>query len=97
MSRYIISDEAIRDLDDISDYFLQINLEAGEQFLRAFNAKCQQLASFPKIGRSYGHIRSDLRGLALRGFVILYRVNEIEDQLEILRVISGRRDLEALF
>lgn len=97
MSRYIISDEAIRDLDDISDYFLQTNLEAGEQFLKAFNAKGQQLASFPKMGRSYAHIRPDLRGLALRGFVILYRVNETEDQIEILRVISGRRDLEALF
>jgi toxin ParE1/3/4 len=43
MSRYIISDEAIQDLQDISDYFLKNNLEAGEQFLQAFNARCRQL------------------------------------------------------
>jgi hypothetical protein len=36
MSRYTISDEAIEDLDRISDYFLQNNLETGEQFIQAF-------------------------------------------------------------
>jgi plasmid stabilization system protein ParE len=34
MNRYIISDEAIQDLQDISDYFLINNLEAGEQFFQ---------------------------------------------------------------
>jgi toxin ParE1/3/4 len=33
MNRYIISDEAMQDLQDISEYFLRNNLEAGEQFL----------------------------------------------------------------
>ena len=33
MNRYIIADEAIQDLQDISDYFLKNNLETGEQFL----------------------------------------------------------------
>lgn len=99
MSQYIISDEAIRDLDDISDYFLQTNVEAGEQFLKAFNARCQQLANFPSIGRSYAHIRQDLRGLALRGFINMYRVSNLQNtfRIEILRVVSGRRDLEKLF
>jgi toxin ParE1/3/4 len=99
MSQYTISDEAIRDLDDISEHFLQTNVDAGERFLLAFSARCQQLVNFPNMGRSYAHIRSDLRGLALRGFIILYRVSEINEQprIEILRVVSGRRDLEALF
>ncbi|WP_225895306.1 type II toxin-antitoxin system RelE/ParE family toxin [Leptolyngbya sp. NIES-2104] len=94
-----MSDEAIQDLDDISDYFLQTSVEAGEQFLIAFNARCQQLVSFPNLGRSYAHIRSDLRGLSVRGFIILYRVSGIDDlaRIEILRVVSGRRNLEALF
>ena len=99
MSQYIISDEAIQDLNQISDFFLQNNVEAGEQFLQAFNARCQQLVSFPKMGRSYAHIRPDLRGLTLRGFIILYRVSEAQNgiQIEILRVVSGRRDLTAFF
>ena len=50
MNRYIIADEAIQDLQDISDYFLRNNLEAGEQFLQAFNARYFQLVKFPKLG-----------------------------------------------
>jgi toxin ParE1/3/4 len=99
MSRYIIADEAIQDLDEISDYFLARNLDAGEQFLQAFNAKCRQLVSFPRIGRPYSHLLPGLRGLALKGFIVLYRVSETEDVLtiEILRVVNGRRDLNKLF
>jgi toxin ParE1/3/4 len=99
MSQYIISDEAIQDLDEISDYFLRNNLEAGEKFLKAFDAKCRQLVNFPLLGRNYTHIRPDVRGLALRGFIILYRVRTQGNtiRIEILRVVSGRRDLYALF
>jgi toxin ParE1/3/4 len=99
MSQYIIADEAIQDLNGISDYFLERNLDAGEQFLQAFTAKCRQLVSFPKIGRPYSHILPGLRGLALKGFIILYRVTEMEEDvtIEILRVVNGRRDLKKLF
>ena len=99
MSRYIIADEAIQDLEDISDYFLRNNLEAGEQFLQAFNARCFQLVRFPKLGRSYAHIRPDLLGLSLRGFVIIYKVSNNDEAIgiEILRVVNRRRDLENIF
>jgi toxin ParE1/3/4 len=99
MSRYIIADEAIQDLQDISDYFLKNNLEAGEQFLQAFNGRCRQLVSFPNLGRSYAHLRPDLLGLSLRGFIILYKVSNNDDEIgiEILRVVNGRRDLENIF
>jgi toxin ParE1/3/4 len=99
MNRYIIADEAIQDLQNISDYFLRNNLEAGEQFLQAFNARCLQLVRFPKLGRSYAHLRPDLLGLSLRGFIILYKVsnNDEEIGIEILRVVNGRRDLENIF
>jgi toxin ParE1/3/4 len=51
------------------------------------------------MGRSYAHLRPDLRGLTLRGFIILYRVIEQDEntRLEILRVVHGRRDLETIF
>ncbi|MBH8561539.1 type II toxin-antitoxin system RelE/ParE family toxin [Nostoc sp. CENA67] len=95
MSQYIISPSASRDLNEIADYFLAINLETGEKLFREFNKKCQNLANFPNMGRSYAHIRPDLRGTPLDGYVILYRV--LYDGVEILRVVSARRDLESLF
>jgi toxin ParE1/3/4 len=65
MSVYIIAPSASRDLNQIADYFLSRNLEAGEELFKEFNKKCQNLAKFPNIGRSYAHIRPSLRGLPL--------------------------------
>ena len=95
MSHYIISPSASRDLNSIADYFLTRNLEAGEKLFQEFNKKCRNLAKFPNLGRSYAQIKPFLRGLPLDGYIILYRV--FEDGVEILRVVSGRQDLESLF
>ena len=99
MSQYIISDEAIQDLNAISDYFLEKNIEAEEQFLLDFNKRCSQLMNFSRLGRSYSYIRQDLRGLVLRGFIILCQVSGTNGntRVEILRVVSGRRNLDQIF
>jgi len=47
------------------------------------------------MGRSYADIELSLRGVPFLGYIILYRV--IEDGVEIVRVVSGYRDLESLF
>jgi toxin ParE1/3/4 len=95
MSRYVINILASRDLNEIADYFAENNLEAGDLFFRAFNRKCQQLVAFPNSGKSYATIRPDLRGLSLEGYIIFYRI--LEDGIEILRVVSGRRDFPSVF
>ncbi|AFY95562.1 type II toxin-antitoxin system RelE/ParE family toxin [Chamaesiphon minutus] len=95
MMRCSIAPSALRDLDDISDYFLERNINAGEQFLQEFTKKCRNLATFPAMGRSYSHIRFDLRGIPLQSHIILYRL--IDDGLEIVRVVNARQDLESLF
>lgn len=68
---------------------------AGERFFRAFNRKCQQLVAFPDSGKSYAAIRPGLRGVSLEGYIIFYRI--LDDGIEILRVVSGRRDFPSLF
>ena len=95
MSNYIISPSATKDLNQIADYFLTRNLEAGEKLFKEFNKKCQNLANFPNMGRSYAYIKPSLRGLPLDGYIIIYQV--IDDGIKILRVVSGRQDLESLF
>jgi toxin ParE1/3/4 len=95
MSRYVINILASRDLIEIADYFAENNVEVGERFFREFNSKCQQLVSFPRSGKSYESISPDLRGLSLDGYIIFYRI--LDDGIEILRVVSGRRNLPSLF
>jgi toxin ParE1/3/4 len=95
MSRCSIAPSAIRDLDSISSYFFGRNIEAGEQLLQEFTKKCKNLAAFPAMGKSYSLVRVDLRGLPLKGYIILYRL--IGDGVEIVRAVSARQDLEGLF
>jgi toxin ParE1/3/4 len=63
VSEYIISQPAIRDLELISSYFADVNVETGERFLLGFSKRCQQIASFPGSGRSYDDLQVGLRGL----------------------------------
>lgn len=95
MSRYVINVLATKDLNEIADYFTENSIEAGERFFKAFSQKCKQLVSFPNSGRSYEVIRPGLRGLSLDGYIVFYRI--LDDGIEILRVISGRRDFPPLF
>ncbi|MCW9679900.1 type II toxin-antitoxin system RelE/ParE family toxin [Dolichospermum planctonicum UHCC 0167] len=95
MNRYVINILASYDLNEIAEYFSQKNLKAGEKFFQEFNSKCKQLVSFPNSGKSYSEINPDLRGLPLEGYIIFYRV--LDDGIEILRVVSGRRDLPSMF
>lgn len=95
MNRYVINIVASQDLAAISDYFYTHNIEVGERFLQEFSRKCKQLASFPSLGRSYADIELDLRGVPLESYIIFYRV--IENGIEIMRVVSGKRDLSTLF
>jgi toxin ParE1/3/4 len=93
--RYIIAPEAAQDLEEISTYYAINNIEAGEKLIDEFEARCKYLVSFPNIGRSYKSIRTYLRGISFSGYILFYRVGN--DEIEILRVVSGSRNLEVLF
>ena len=95
MSKYIISLPASRDLQQIAEYFATENVEAGEKLLQEFNRKCRQLVSFPKMGKQYEDLRPGLRGIPLDGYIIFYQT--MNENIEIVRVVSGRRNLESLF
>ncbi|MBN3896171.1 MAG: type II toxin-antitoxin system RelE/ParE family toxin [Nostoc sp. NOS(2021)] len=95
MKQHIISPKASQDLSEIIDYFVRINIDAGEYFVEKFDKKCKYLANFPKMGRSYGNIKPDLHGVPLDNYIILYRV--INSGIEIVRVVSGYQNLESLF
>ncbi len=95
MKKFIISPTASQDLNKIADYFLTVNVTAGEKLFQLFNHKIKHLTQFPLIGRSYNHIKPSLRGLPLKGYIIFYRVSD--DQIEILRIVNGHQNLSDLF
>lgn len=86
---------ASQDLEEISDYFLEKSVDAGDRFVKAFSQKCRQIARFPFIGKPYDRVKPGLRGLSLMNYIIFYSVSE--SNVSILRVVSGYRDLQNVF
>jgi toxin ParE1/3/4 len=94
--RFTRSTESGLDLDDI---FAQVAQDTGlnaavAQFIR-IEAALDRLAHFPRLGR----VRRDLGNftftLPVRPWVIIYDL--VEGDVEVLRIVDGRRDLPALF
>ncbi|QSJ21099.1 type II toxin-antitoxin system RelE/ParE family toxin [Nostoc sp. UHCC 0702] len=82
---YFIAKEASEDLNEILDYFLVRNINAGERFIRRFNNKCQNIAQFPNIGQSSAQFDPRLRGIPLDGYII-FGVAESEYEMPKLRL-----------
>lgn len=95
MSEYFLSRQAMNDLTEINDYLFANSQAAADTFLDEISQKFERLAQFPKMGRRRDELSPSLRSFPFQVYLIFYR--EVEDGVEIARVISGYRDLEALF
>lgn len=87
---------ASRDLEAILDYTAeQSSFATAETLLTKINRKCQKIATFPALGRKRDELSSGVRSVPVDNLLIFYRV--VEARVEVLRVVSGYRDLEKLF
>jgi len=87
---------ASRDIEKIIDYIADNSgFDAAERLLKKINDKCRTLANFPNMGRRRDELTSLVRSFPVDDYLIFYR--PIEGGIEVLRVVSGYRDLEALF
>ncbi|MGD2109210.1 MAG: type II toxin-antitoxin system RelE/ParE family toxin [Phycisphaerae bacterium] len=95
MSRYRLSRQARLDLDDIWLHIAQGNVTAADRFIDALADKFRILADEPGVGPLRSELARGVRSFPLGKYVIFYRA--IQDGLEIVRVLSGFRDISALF
>jgi toxin ParE1/3/4 len=87
---------ASRDIEQILDLVAsQSGFDGSEKFLATFNQKCQRLAQFPMMGKSRAELGLGVRSFPYSPYLIFY--HQIEGGVEILRVVSGYRNLSALF
>ncbi len=101
-ARYTVKAKADRDLDDYADYLVrEATLEVALRFLAAGHETFALLATHPNIGWSsrlkHAALKT-LRVFRVSGFehmLILYR--PLPDGVDILRVVHGSRNLQALF
>lgn len=96
MSHFRISPQAQTDLDDLWFYVAQDNVDAADRLLDEVHAAFLKISEMPGMG----HRRDDLVNEPLRfwkvhSYLIIYRPET--SPLEIVRVISGYRDIAAFF
>jgi toxin ParE1/3/4 len=94
--RFRLTKPAIQDIEEIADYIAQQSgLEQSEIFLSKLESKFSKLVTFPLLGRKRDEILANIRTIPLDNYLILYL--SIGDDIEILRIVSGYRDLSTLF
>ncbi len=93
-----LAPEAEADLDDIWYYIAKESqsVEVADRVIDSIVDRFFLLATYPHLGRRRDEdLRPGLRSLPVGEYVIIYRL-EGEDVL-ILHIIRGSRDIEALF
>lgn len=93
--------QAERDIEDLTDYLAQRNLDAACRLANAIEEALVDLQDLSAVGRARDEIHpkfTTLRSVAVPGFrnyLIFYQITD--DVVEIVRVIHGARDLNKIF
>lgn len=95
MPKVIFRQEAINDLTDIWDYTLQEWSEnRADKYFDTIRLACKEIGENPTIGKSYTEISKHLLGLKTGKHIIFYHLVS-EDEIEVIRVLHERMDLES--
>jgi toxin ParE1/3/4 len=98
--RVVRSPESEQDLAEIADYLARNSARAALRFLEAAEATITRLTDMPGLGSVFESDHSRLANLQVslvKGFpayLIFYRYTD--DEVQIVRVVHGARDLENL-
>lgn len=96
MARYSVSDQAE---DDLFDIWLYISVQGSRDTAQRMNSRFQEhfrlLAEQPLMGRSRSEWAPDLRSFPVGNYLVFYRPTDYG--VEVVRVLHGSRDIEAMF
>jgi Plasmid stabilization system protein len=95
---FLLTTQAMEDLDDIWWFIERDNREAADRMEAAILATCRRLAEYPLIG----HHRRDITPLPVRfwtlpkypNYVIIYRPET--KPLQVVAILHGKRDMEEI-
>jgi toxin ParE1/3/4 len=92
---YRFSEDAVTDLEEIFDYLGNHSVEAAGKLFDRIRQRAKLISRFPEAGKSYDDLIPGLKGFVVDNYIAFYiRSGE---GIEILRVISGYRDLKSIF
>jgi toxin ParE1/3/4 len=83
------------DLDEVWEYIANDSVDAADRLVLLIKQKCDLLAEFPGMGRERAELAPGLRSFPAASFVIFYLPEP--DGIAVVRVLSGYRDIHAVF
>jgi toxin ParE1/3/4 len=97
VAELFISRRAEEELRQIWRYIAAENPTAADRLLLRIDDKLQTLRDFPGMGTLREDIRPGFRMLVEGNYLLLYEHNTVNDSVELIGVVDGRRDLSELF
>ena len=91
----ILSQQAKDDLVEVWLYIAADAPSTADKFIDYIHEQCRRLCSSPEIGRMRDELIPGIRSLPAKRYLVFYRITS--DAIEIVRVLSGYRDIETFF
>ncbi len=96
MSGFLLSPAAREDLHDLWDYIAKDSIPAADRFLKRIHRVIEKLVAIPTLGFVHEDLADEtLRVWPIKSYLIIYRPDT--RPLQIVRIVSGYRDLPKLF
>ncbi len=97
MASLFVSRRAEGELREIWRYFAADSPDSADRLLLRIGERLERLRDFPNIGTLRDDIRPGFRMLVEGNYLLLYDYDEANDEVELVSVIDGRRDLSDMF
>lgn len=93
--RFKISKKALEDIDNIWIYTMENwSVVQADRYYHLIFDEIEYLSKNPLAGKDYGHVRKDYRCSKVKSHLILYRTGSEDEEIEIIRVLHQRMDIE---
>jgi toxin ParE1/3/4 len=91
----VLTPRANADLEEIWMFIAADNPAQADDFIDLIDEKFQNLSRQPGLGRRREELVAGLRSFPVGRYVIFYL--QVQDCLQIVRILHGARDLDAVF
>jgi len=93
---YKISQEANRDIENIWLYtFENWSLEQADRYFNIIMDEIEYLTRSPELGKDYSQVKKEYFRSRIKSHLIFYKINRKIEEVEIIRILHQRMDIES--
>jgi len=93
--KYIISQEASRDIENIWLYTIEKwSIEQADRYFNLIMDEIEYLSEHPKFGKDFSKVRKGYFRSQIKSHFIFYKINIKNEEIEIIRILHQRMDIE---